>query len=173
MNQAERIAKDRRAFERILRCESIETCKTIAALVLESESLAIAPEASAAGKEPAHTDHPLRHWDRTCPACIAEKEPTSSAPESERAADQAEGDSVSATRFIIEGTWSGTTSHLPRVVHRTVHPASFKRLRAWAEKAHALGFTDGTMLHLIVRDCKPRERVQELHGYDSLINLYR
>ena len=21
---------------------------------------------------PAHTDHPLRHWDRTCPACIAE-----------------------------------------------------------------------------------------------------
>ena len=23
-------------------------------------------------KQPAHTDHPLRHWDRTCPACIAE-----------------------------------------------------------------------------------------------------
>ena len=22
--------------------------------------------------QPAHTDHPLRHWDRTCPACIAE-----------------------------------------------------------------------------------------------------
>lgn len=21
---------------------------------------------------PAHTDHPLRHWDRTCPACVAE-----------------------------------------------------------------------------------------------------
>lgn len=22
---------------------------------------------------PVHTDHPLRHWDRTCPACIAEE----------------------------------------------------------------------------------------------------
>ena len=22
----------------------------------------------------AHTDHPLRHWDRTCPACIAESD---------------------------------------------------------------------------------------------------
>jgi hypothetical protein len=23
----------------------------------------------------AHTDHPMRHWDRTCPACVAEAEP--------------------------------------------------------------------------------------------------
>lgn len=23
-----------------------------------------------------HNDHPLRHWDRTCPACIAEKQET-------------------------------------------------------------------------------------------------
>jgi hypothetical protein len=22
----------------------------------------------------AHTDHPMRHWDRTCPACVAEVE---------------------------------------------------------------------------------------------------
>jgi hypothetical protein len=22
----------------------------------------------------AHTDHPMRHWDRTCPACVAEAE---------------------------------------------------------------------------------------------------
>ena len=22
--------------------------------------------------EPTHTDHPMRHWDRTCPACVAE-----------------------------------------------------------------------------------------------------
>ena len=21
----------------------------------------------------AHTDHPARHWDRTCPACIADR----------------------------------------------------------------------------------------------------
>jgi hypothetical protein len=25
--------------------------------------------------EPLHNDHPLRHWDRTCPACIAEEQP--------------------------------------------------------------------------------------------------
>ena len=25
-------------------------------------------------ENPTHTDHPLRHWDRTCPACIAELE---------------------------------------------------------------------------------------------------
>jgi hypothetical protein len=24
------------------------------------------------GQQPAHTDHPLRHFDRTCPACVAE-----------------------------------------------------------------------------------------------------
>jgi hypothetical protein len=24
--------------------------------------------------EQAHTDHPMRHWDRTCPACVAEAE---------------------------------------------------------------------------------------------------
>jgi len=27
---------------------------------------------SKSSSQPAHTDHPLRHWDRTCPACVAE-----------------------------------------------------------------------------------------------------
>lgn len=27
------------------------------------------------GYESTHTDHPMRHWDRTCPACVAEQEP--------------------------------------------------------------------------------------------------
>lgn len=27
---------------------------------------------STMSKAESHTDHPLRHWDRTCPACIAE-----------------------------------------------------------------------------------------------------
>lgn len=22
-----------------------------------------------------HTDHPMRHWDKTCPACVAEVQP--------------------------------------------------------------------------------------------------
>jgi hypothetical protein len=29
---------------------------------------------SAKEKIKAHTDHPARHWDRTCPACAAEEE---------------------------------------------------------------------------------------------------
>ena len=74
------------------------------------------------------------------------------------------------TRYIIEGTWSGYTSTQTRVVHRTVHPVSAKRLRAWAEKAKAIHYTDGTALFLTVRDCKPRERVKQINGYGSLIN---
>ena len=56
-----------------------------------------------------------------------------------------------------------------RIVHRTVHKGSWKKLREWAEKTYAIRYTDGTSLCLTVRDCKPRERVQEIHGYDSLI----
>ena len=73
-------------------------------------------------------------------------------------------------RFVIEGEWGGYHSGQQRIVHRTVHAGSYKRLRAWAEKTHAIYYTDGTALYLKVRDCKPRERVQQIHGYDSLIN---
>ena len=72
-------------------------------------------------------------------------------------------------RFVIEGEWSGYRSDQQRVVHRTVHAGSEKRLREWCEAHHGILYTDGTMLYLSVRDCKPRERVQEKHGYDSLI----
>jgi len=67
------------------------------------------------------------------------------------------------SRFIIEGE---SQRH---VVHRTVHPGAFKRLRAWAEKTYGIRYTDGTTLVLTVRDAKPRERVREIRGYDSLI----
>ena len=76
---------------------------------------------------------------------------------------------MSEGRFIIEGEWSGYQSSQQRVVHRTVHKGSWKKLREWAEKTYAIRYTDGTSLCLTVRDCKPRERVQEIHGYDSLI----
>ena len=72
-------------------------------------------------------------------------------------------------RFIIEGEWSGYTSTQRRVVHRTAHQGSYNKLRAWAEKTHAIYYTDGTALILSVRDCKPRERVKQVHGYDALI----
>lgn len=73
-------------------------------------------------------------------------------------------------RYIIEGEWSGYHSGQTRVVHRTVHGRSYKKLRDFAESAHSIGFTDGTSLRLSVRDCKPRERVKEINGYGSLIN---
>lgn len=73
------------------------------------------------------------------------------------------------SRFVIEGEWSGYHCGQRRVVHRTVHPGAFERLRAWAEKTHAIRYTDGTCLSLRVRDCKPRERVEQIHGYDELI----
>jgi len=74
-----------------------------------------------------------------------------------------------AVRFIIEGEWSGYTSGQQRIVHRSVHAGSYKKLRAWAEKAFAISYTDGTCLYIKVRDCKPRERVQQILGYKSLI----
>jgi len=76
---------------------------------------------------------------------------------------------MASKRFIIEGTWSGYHSGQERVAHRTVYKASRKKLREWAEKTHGIRYTDGTMLYLSVRDCKPRERVREINGYVSLI----
>lgn len=73
------------------------------------------------------------------------------------------------SRWILEGEWSGYTSAQRRIVHRTVYAPSLRKFREWAEKTHALYFTDGTALYLTVRDCKPRERVQEIRGYDRLI----
>ena len=72
-------------------------------------------------------------------------------------------------RFIIEGEWTGYTSAQRRIVHRTVYPGSFKRLKEWAQRTHAIRYTDGTSLILSVRDCKPREKVQEIRGYTTLI----
>lgn len=72
-------------------------------------------------------------------------------------------------RFIIEGEWSGYVSSQRRVVHRQVYPATDKTLRAWAEKTHAIRYTDGTCLVLSMRECRPRERVSEIRGYTKLI----
>ena len=74
-----------------------------------------------------------------------------------------------SARFVIEGLWRGYRSSQDRVVHRTVHAAGEKRLRARVEKTHAIYYTDGTSLELMVRDAKPRERVAEIKGYSSLI----
>jgi hypothetical protein len=74
-----------------------------------------------------------------------------------------------ARRFIIEGEWTGYQASQQRVVHRTVHHGRERDLRAWADRTHAITYTDGTRLLLTVRDANPGERVTEIHGYDDLI----
>lgn len=76
---------------------------------------------------------------------------------------------IKSRRFVIEGEWTGYTGGQRRVVHRQVYPASRKHLREWAENAGAIRYTDGTLLLLRVRDCKPRERVEQIRTYSLLI----
>lgn len=73
------------------------------------------------------------------------------------------------SRFIVEGEWTGYNCSQQRIVHRQVYPGHWKQLRAWVEKTHAIRYSDGTMLVLTVRDCKPRERVKEIKSYTKLI----
>lgn len=74
---------------------------------------------------------------------------------------------MSKSRYVLEGEWSGYTSSQQRVVHREVVS------KKTAEAANELGsirYTDGTCLYLSARPCKPREKVQTILGYRSLIN---
>ena len=71
-------------------------------------------------------------------------------------------------RFVIEGEWSGYRSSQQRVVHRVV--SNRKNLIEWCDRVHGITFTDGTTLYLTVRPALPRESVQQIHGYDSLIS---
>lgn len=77
---------------------------------------------------------------------------------------------MNKARFVVEGTWTGYRSDQRRIVHRTVHKASERRLREWLRQHSSIEYTDGTRLCLAVRECKPRERVKDtLNGYGSLI----
>jgi hypothetical protein len=51
------------------------------------------------------------------------------------------------------------------VCHRVIvtKPERYKDL-TW------IAYTDGTSLSLTIRPVLPRERIKEIHGYDSLIN---
>lgn len=68
-------------------------------------------------------------------------------------------------RFVVEGEWSGYYSRQRRVVHRTVHTD----FRVGYENLHSHAFGDGTCLLISVRNAKPRERVEQIHGYDALL----
>jgi len=71
---------------------------------------------------------------------------------------------MTGKRYVLEGEWSGYRSGQRKVVHRVVitRPDKYKHL-TWIQ------YTDGTTLTLSVRECTPRERVQEIRGYSRLI----
>ena len=70
-------------------------------------------------------------------------------------------------RFIVEGTWSGYTNAQSRVVHREVLSIRWK---PEYEAISAIRFSDGTCLHIEVRDAKPREKIQQILGYKDLLS---
>lgn len=75
-------------------------------------------------------------------------------------------------RYIIEGTWRGYRSSQDHVCHREIYKSNridggdfIKTLRGM----HSIPFSDGTALIVSVREAKPREKVQEKHGYTQFI----
>lgn len=64
-------------------------------------------------------------------------------------------------RYILEGTWG--SQH--RVYHRTIiyKPDLYKDL-------HSITFDDGTSMRFSIHKAKPYEKVEIIHGYDSLID---
>jgi len=76
---------------------------------------------------------------------------------------------VSAKRWVLEGEWSGYRSGQRHVVHRAVVP-EWKAKQITKQGLTNIGYMDGTSLWLTLRPAKPREKVKEIHGYDSLID---
>lgn len=73
-----------------------------------------------------------------------------------------------AKRYIIEGEWGGYHSGQRRIVHREVITPNNKWLARW-EALQSIQYSDGTTLSISLRQAKPRERVQQILGYKSLI----
>lgn len=69
------------------------------------------------------------------------------------------------SRYILEGEWTGYTSAQRHIVHREV----MTEWRASKFACRAIVYTDGTSLILHLRKAEPRERVQAINGYGSLI----
>jgi hypothetical protein len=76
--------------------------------------------------------------------------------------------SLSVSRWILEGEWSGYVSAQRRVVHREVIKG-MDEFRTFCEMNSWIRYTDGTALVLSVRTAKPRERVEQVLGYSRLI----
>lgn len=72
------------------------------------------------------------------------------------------------TRYVWEWTWSGYRSGQARVCHREVLTLSEKRLDKY-KNLSCVQFGDGTTMSAELRQAKPRERVEQIKGYYSLI----
>lgn len=69
------------------------------------------------------------------------------------------------SRFVIEGMWSGYRAAQRKPCYRRV----VTKRQAEAFKISCVGYSDGTTMDLSVRPCAPREKVQEMRGYDGLL----
>jgi hypothetical protein len=101
-------------------------------------------QAIAEAEKPAHTDHPSRHWDRTCPACVYESEI------SQKRVDETakrEHDLVGAcvTCGAPHGFW------LSAPPTDFISPSVVKAI----SKREWVGLTDGEMVDLL-KDCEGR-----------------
>ena len=70
-------------------------------------------------------------------------------------------------RFIVECVWSGYRASQSKPCHRTVER---KSKADEIRKITCVQFTDGTTMSVDVRPARLREKVQEIHGYDSLLS---
>ena len=66
-------------------------------------------------------------------------------------------------RYVLEATWRGYRSNQDRPCHREVitKPEAYEGLAL-------INFTDGTLMRVSIRPCKPREKVLLIHGYDTI-----
>lgn len=69
-------------------------------------------------------------------------------------------------RYVLEGTWTGYVERQRRVVHREIVD---EKRAARLRKLYAIVYTDGTSLLLDLRPALPRERVETVNSYGSLI----
>lgn len=70
-------------------------------------------------------------------------------------------------RYVIECIWSGYRASQARPCHRVV----VSKAEAMRYKdVQGVRFTDGTTMYVSIRQAKPREQVEEIHGYDRLFS---
>lgn len=72
------------------------------------------------------------------------------------------------TRHIYEGKWHGYRREQDRVVYREVLATKAQVDRR--SELRTILFTDGTTLEMSMREALPREKVQPLAGYSSLVH---